>query len=138
MMSAHGAAQQPGMVLQWMNKRPVQDSDAPTCKRRRLWVKQTSASFEPAAPRMQNCGALWRDLHEGVFEDMTHRKKYKHVLNKLLWWFKGDPKVAFAKDELCSSELWQLARTDWSSLNKRQKNRVVRFFFRSHMLVIGS
>ena len=69
---------------------------------------------------------------------MIHRRKYRVVLNKFMWWFKGSPAVQFDDESYCSVELWQLALKDYNNLNRRQKNQVLRHFWSSQRRLSGS
>ena len=107
-----------------------QHADAPTCKRRRLRVKQPCAALSPPPCLLPVSTSVWGSRDEGKFDELSHRRKYLFVYNKFTWWFRSNPVVQFDSHSHCSEELWRLACKELQSLNKRQKTLIVRQFLK--------
>ena len=112
---------------------PRPQAAAPAAKRRRLTAKGPAPQFGPPAPpspgrHLPVCTSLWNDLDEATFEKFEHRRKYRVIHNKFSWWFPKQVKWTGLQDSNCTEELWQLARKDFHTLSKRQKNTIMRHF----------
>ena len=112
---------------------PRPQAGAPAAKRRRLSAKGPAphvVSPAPPAPGppLPICTSFWNDVDEATFEKWEHRRKYRTIHNKFLWWFRKQEVWTSRQDSQCTEELWQLARMDFHGLSRRQKNVVMRHF----------
>ena len=60
----------------------------------------------------------------------SHRKQDRIIYNKVSywWWWRIEPTYVQYEQSSVTEELWKLARRDFGSLSKRQKNALVRYF----------
>ena len=108
---------------------PIGGDLPPPPKARRLSWKQPVATVRAPPALLPLVPDMWLDLPQEVFEAMGHRKQYRSLYNKFWYWFQSDPPVAFPPGSLCTAELWALARSHYDTLNRYQKNMLLRYFF---------
>ena len=113
-----------------------QQVGSPDRKRRRVSAKRPSPGMVPLSPSptavpvapLPVSLSIWATLGEATFHNHEHRGKYRAVYNKFWWWWQHRPSWAPTVPVFCTKELWAFGRQDFSGLNKRLKNSIVRHF----------
>ena len=132
-MPVHNAVNGQGIRRRLVAKQPApQQLAEPVAKRRRLSEKQPVPALL-ARPPLPAVAVLpvdltaWGDLSRDAFDEYSQRKQYRTVYNKFgYWWWRTEPMYVHHDQSSVTEELWNLAKRDFGSLCKRQKNALMR------------